>query len=331
MSTGRRLEAIGLAGLPELRPGDDLAALLVPALQAEAARDGDVVVVTSKAVSKAEGRVVPGLDRDAAIDAETTAVVAEWTGPRGRTVVGRTRHGLVLASAGVDASNVEPGSVVLLPEDPDRSARALRDALQRALGARLAVVVTDTMGRPWREGLVDTAIGVAGLAPLDDLRGRTDRYGNDLGVTVVAVADEVAAASELVRRKLDGVPAALLRGLADWVTGEDGPGAAALVRDPAADRFPLGAREAVRAAVRACGAGGTPAVSPTPDALREAVEAVRAAVPEARLEATPAGVRVAAADAQVLLTAAVLLRVALAGEGLGSRWDAATATVTLLG
>lgn len=245
------LQAVAAAVLPEVRPGDDLAALVSDAVTAlvwpdgtTGIRDGDVVVVTSKVVSKAEGRVIAAPDREAAIDAETVRVVATKATPRGVTRIVRTRHGLVLAAAGVDASNTAPGTVVLLPEDPDASARALRAALRRRTGARVAVVVTDTLGRPWRDGLTDAAIGAAGLVVLDDHRGRADSFGTTLETTVVAVADEIAAAADLVQGKASGRPVAVVRGLADHVVDADGPGAAALVRPPDEDLFPLGTAEA---------------------------------------------------------------------------------------
>jgi coenzyme F420-0:L-glutamate ligase/coenzyme F420-1:gamma-L-glutamate ligase len=237
----------GVAGLPEVESGDDLGTLIAGA--APDLRDGDIVVVTSKIVSKAEGRIVRGVDRDEAIDAETARVVSEWTTPRGRTRIVQTHHGFVLAAAGVDASNVETGTVALLPEDPDGSARRLRATLRDRLGVRVGVVITDTAGRPWRDGLVDFAVGAAGVVARDDLRGRTDGYGNELGVTVVAVADELASATELVRTKLSGVPVAVVRGLGHLVTAEDGPGAAVLIRPADEDRFQLGTPEAMRAAV----------------------------------------------------------------------------------
>jgi coenzyme F420-0:L-glutamate ligase/coenzyme F420-1:gamma-L-glutamate ligase len=235
-----RLEIWGVEGLPEVRRGDDLAALV--AAVEPGLRDGDVVVVTSKIVSKAEGRLVE-VDREAAIDAETVRVVAA----RGSTRIVETRHGFVLAAAGVDASNVEPGTVALLPEDPDASARRIREGLRERLGADVAVIVTDTMGRPWRHGLVDTAIGVAGMAAVRDLRGRADAHGNVLEVTEPADADALAAASELVRGKLSGVPVAVVRGFTPQP--DDGRGARALVRRPADDLFRLGTAEAKRAAV----------------------------------------------------------------------------------
>ena len=231
-------------GVPEVAAGDDLAAMLVGALAAEdfALADGDVVVVTSKVVSKAEGRAVR-VDREEAITSETVRVVAR----RGSTRIVETRHGLVLAAAGVDATGTEPGTVLLLPVDPDASARALRSRLLELAGVDVAVVVSDTMGRAWRTGQTDQAVGVAGLTPLDDLRGRDDGHGNVLEVTVAAVADEVAAAADLVKGKLGLRPFAVVRGLAARTTREDGPGAAALVRPAAEDMFRLGARDVVAA------------------------------------------------------------------------------------
>lgn len=225
-------------GIPEVRDGDDVAALVAAA--DVTLHDGDVVVVTSKVLSKAEGRHVRATSRDAAITAETVDVVAR----RGDLRIVRTRHGLVMAAAGVDASNTEPGTVLLLPLDPDASARGIRRGLAERLGVRVAVVVTDTAGRAWREGLVDLAIGVAGLQPLDDLRGQVDPYGNPLEVTVTAVADEIAAAAELVKGKTAGIPVAVVRGLGHLVTDDDGPGARALVRRPEDDLFALGVAEA---------------------------------------------------------------------------------------
>ncbi|NGN68389.1 coenzyme F420-0:L-glutamate ligase [Streptomyces sp. A7024] len=231
-----------LPGIPEVRPGDDLVELIA-ATSPELA-DGDILLVTSKIVSKAEGRIVRADDREAAIDAEAVRVVAR----RGPTRIVETRSGLVMAAAGVDASNTPPGTILLLPEDPDASARALRDGLQEALGVEIGVIVTDTFGRPWRNGLTDVGIGAAGVQVLDDLRGGEDSFGNPLGVTVVATADELAAAGELVKGKADGLPVAVVRGLGHLV--EDGSeGAKALVRDAAQDMFRLGTSEAVREAV----------------------------------------------------------------------------------
>ncbi|OII67520.1 coenzyme F420-0:L-glutamate ligase [Streptomyces sp. CC77] len=232
-------------GLPEVREGDDLAKLIAAAEPGLA--DGDVVLVTSKIVSKAEGRIVAAADREAAIDAEAVRVVAR----RGTLRIVENRNGLVMAAAGVDASNTPAGTVLLLPEDPDSSARAIRSGLRDALGVTVGVVVTDTFGRPWRSGLTDVAIGAAGVRVLDDLRGGTDAYGNPLVATVVAGGDELAAAGDLVKGKTAGRPVAVVRGLAHLVTaeGDDGPGARALVRDPGSDMFRLGTSEAVRQAV----------------------------------------------------------------------------------
>jgi len=225
-----------VTGLPEIAVGADLAGLIMAAVPDLSG--GDIVVITSKIVSKAEGRVVAS-DRESAIDSETVRVVAR----RGLTRIAQTRHGLVLAAAGVDASNTAPGTVVLLPEDPDASARRLRKALGDAAGGRVAVIITDTMGRAWRTGQTDTAIGAAGVAPLRDHRGETDTFGSLLEVTVAAVADEIAGAADLVKGKTRQVPVAIVRGLAELLTDEDGPGAAALVRPAAEDMFRLGAAD----------------------------------------------------------------------------------------
>ncbi|MBQ0882526.1 coenzyme F420-0:L-glutamate ligase [Streptomyces sp. RT42] len=228
-------------GLPEVAPGDDLAKLIAAAEPALA--DGDVLLVTSKIVSKAEGRVVQAADREAAIDAETVRVVAR----RGTLRIVENRQGLVMAAAGVDASNTPAGTVLLLPEDPDASARAIREGLRTALGVDVGVVVTDTFGRPWRAGLTDVAIGAAGVRVLDDLRGGTDAHGNALSATVVATADELAAAGDLVKGKATGLPVAVVRGLPHVVRGDEG--ARALVRGARDDMFRLGTSEAVRQAV----------------------------------------------------------------------------------
>ncbi|MGW4240634.1 coenzyme F420-0:L-glutamate ligase [Streptomyces sp. NPDC004749] len=251
-----------LPGLPEVRPGDDLAKLIAAA--GPGLLDGDVLLITSKIVSKAEGRIVEAADREAAIDAETVRVVAR----RGPLRIVENRQGLVMAAAGVDASNTAPGTVLLLPEDPDASARAIRAGLREALGVDVGVIVTDTFGRPWRNGLTDVAIGAAGVRVLADLRGGTDAHGNPLSATVVATADELAAAGDLVKGKAEGLPVAVVNGLAHLVgdgggdgaygDGQDGDGGAegtadvgarALVRSAADDMFRLGTSEAVREAV----------------------------------------------------------------------------------
>jgi coenzyme F420-0:L-glutamate ligase/coenzyme F420-1:gamma-L-glutamate ligase len=225
-----------VTGLPEIAAGVDLAALIAAA--APDLRDGDIVVVTSKVVSKAEGRVA-SIPRDQAVEAETARVVAR----RGATTIAQTRQGLVLAAAGVDESNTAPGTVVLLPEDPDESARRLRKAMRQRTGRRLGVLVTDTMGRPWRAGQTDNAIGAAGVLPVRDYRGEADTFGNILEVTVAAVADEIAAAADLVKGKSRGVPAALVRGLDGLVTEADGPGARAIIRAAEEDMFRFGSAD----------------------------------------------------------------------------------------
>ncbi|MEV8405734.1 coenzyme F420-0:L-glutamate ligase [Streptomyces niveus] len=231
-----------LAGLPEVRAGDDLAKLIVAA--GPGLVDGDILLVTSKIVSKAEGRIVEAPDREAAIDAETVRVVAR----RGPLRIVETRQGLVMAAAGVDASNTPPGTALLLPEDSDASARAIRDGLRDALGVDVGVLVTDTFGRPWRNGLTDVAIGAAGVRVLNDLRGGTDTHGNPLSATVVALADELAAAGDLVKGKSAGLPVAVVSGLGRLV-GETADDARAMVRVAADDMFRLGTSEAVREAV----------------------------------------------------------------------------------
>ncbi|MFZ0122106.1 MAG: coenzyme F420-0:L-glutamate ligase [Pseudonocardiaceae bacterium] len=247
------IRILPVRGLPEFRPGDDLIGALVTA--APWLVDGDVVVVTSKVVSKVEGRliVVPTDPpaRDAArrklIATEARRVLAR----RGRTLITENSLGLVQAASGVDSSNVAPDEIALLPVDPDASAARLRQGLAAQLGVDVAVVITDTMGRAWRIGQTDAAIGAAGLSVLHRYLGTVDRYGNELAVTEVAVADEVAAAADLVKGKLAGVPVAVLRGLAH---DDDASTAADLVRPLTDDLFWLGTDEALdrgRAAGRA--------------------------------------------------------------------------------
>ena len=207
----RSLSVTGVPGIPEIGAGDDLAGLIADAVPDLA--DGDILVITSKIVSKAEDRVIRA-DRDKAIDAETVRVVAR----RGAARIVETHHGLVLAAAGVDDSNTAPGTVALLPADPDGSARRIRAALRQRRRVNVAVVITDTMGRPWRMGQADAAIGVAGLAPLRDYRGQADTFGRTLEVTVTAVADELASAADLVKGKVASIPVAIVRGLGDLVT-----------------------------------------------------------------------------------------------------------------
>jgi len=239
-----------VTGIGDICPGDDLAAVIAAA--APWLADGDVLVVTSKIVSKAEGRLVDvplsGPERDAArteaLRAETAAVVAT----RGPTRIVRTHHGFVMNGAGIDASNVHPGQLALLPKDPDASARALRSDLRERHCLRVAVVISDTAGRAWRLGQTDLALGCAGLAPLRDHRGQTDPYGNGLSVTQIAVADELAAAAELVKGKTDGVPVAVVRGYGGLTGHEpDGPGVVVTLRAAADDMFGQGADEAYAA------------------------------------------------------------------------------------
>jgi coenzyme F420-0:L-glutamate ligase/coenzyme F420-1:gamma-L-glutamate ligase len=219
-------------GAPEVAAGDDVAAILVALLPADgpdAIQDGDIVMVTSKVVAKAEGRVRPG-PREDAVAEETVRVVAR----RGQTTIARTRHGLTMAAAGVDGSNVAPGHVVLLPVDPDASARRIQARLAGALGGRVGVVVTDTHGRAFRRGLVNVAIGVAGFVGLVDLRGGVDRGGRLLVASDQALADELAAAAGMLMAKAGGTPAVAVSGVS---TRPSPGGAGALVRDPAADLF----------------------------------------------------------------------------------------------
>jgi coenzyme F420-0:L-glutamate ligase / coenzyme F420-1:gamma-L-glutamate ligase len=279
-------------GAPEVGPGDDLAGLVSELFDLA---DGDIVTVTSKVVSKAEGRVRPGT-RDDALPDETSRLVAR----RGPTTIVRTPHGLTLAAAGIDASNVAPGTVVLLPKDPDASARAIREALLTHTGRNVGVVVTDTAGRAWREGQTDIAIGAAGLRVLVDLAGSTDAHGNELVVTAPAVADEVAGAAELAQGKLAARPFARLRGRDDLVLapGEHGPGAAALVRPEGADLFGYGAREAVVRALRGDDEDGPAFGAPAdPDELAAAIRTVR---PDASVRSEQGALVVSGGDDQVL-------------------------------
>lgn len=228
---------VGVEGIGAASPGDDVAHLIEEALTRSAMRlvDGDVVVVTHKIVSKAEGRIVE-LESDgpdahrSLIEKEAVRIVRR----RGALVIAETRHGFICANAGVDRSNAGPGRAILLPEDPDRSANRIRIRLERAFEAGLAVIISDTFGRPWRRGLTDVAIGVAGMEAITDLRGQTDTYGKVLEVTEVATADEIAAAADLVMGKATGVPVAVVRGVA-WVPGSSGVGS--LIRPAGEDLF----------------------------------------------------------------------------------------------
>ncbi|TFV53611.1 coenzyme F420-0:L-glutamate ligase [Blastococcus sp. TF02A-35] len=273
------LSVLPVPGLPEFAPGDDLAAAIVAA--APWLADGDVVVVTSKVVSKVEGRLVrvePGADREAArqraVDDETVRVLAR----RGPLRIVQTRHGWVVAAAGIDASNVSADALVLLPEDSDASARRLRARLRELAGVDVAVVVSDTFGRTWREGLTDVAVGAAGIDALEDHRGAVDAHGNRLETTRTAVVDEIASAADLVKGKLAGVPVAVVRGLGLRRPDDDADeGTRPLVRLPADDLFPYGSRDVV--ASRA----PEPHLVPRPGELEAVAEAFRvaaAALPE---------------------------------------------------
>lgn len=246
-----RIEIIGLTSVPEVRVGDDLATLVIAALgrQGERLRDGDIVVITQRIVSKAEGRVLRLAD---VLPSPFARQIAEQYGKDARQVelvlresrrivrmdrgviIAETHHGFICANAGVDTSNVGEGLACLLPEDPDRSAEGVRQRLAERLGVKVAIIITDTFGRPWREGITNVAIGAAGIAPLLSYLGQSDPYGYTLKATVVAIIDELAAAAELVMGKVSRVPVAIIRGY-DFTEGCEG--AKALVRAPEKDIF----------------------------------------------------------------------------------------------
>jgi len=238
------LSVYAAAGVPEIAPGDDLATIIGDALDGLLS-DGDILAVTSKIVSKAEGRVVQAADREQAITDETVRIVASRAHKNGVTRIVENRLGMVAAAAGVDASNTALGTVLLLPLDPDSSARTLRLALEDRFGIRLGVIVTDTLGRAWREGQTDVAIGASGVRLVDDLRGSLDSHGRTLDVTTPAVGDEIAAAADLVKGKAGGLPVAVVRGLARLLDA-DAPGARVLIRPAEKDMFRQGSDEAWR-------------------------------------------------------------------------------------
>jgi coenzyme F420-0:L-glutamate ligase/coenzyme F420-1:gamma-L-glutamate ligase len=280
------LEIRPVRGIGDIVAGDDLAELITTA--APWLLDGDVLVVTSKIVSKAEGRLVEvpadGPERDAARAAALVAETARVVARRGPTTIVQTHHGFVMAAAGIDASNVDKTHLVLLPADPDASARRLRaDFLTRGLD--VGIVVSDTMGRAWRNGLTDVALGAAGIEPFRDHRGETDPYGNELQLTQMAVIDELAAAGELVKGKCDQVPVAVVRGCPRPHSDSripDGPGAAPLLRDAASDMFSLGTQEArstgLRDAATLPAHGHLPGLPTEPDAVTRALTTIAAFV-----------------------------------------------------
>ena len=228
----KEIRILPVRGLPEVAKGDDLAEMIARVTELA---DGDVVVVTQKVVSKAEGRLVdldPEVGHKPLVETESVRVLRR----RGDLVISETTHGFVCANAGVDLSNVAEGTAALLPMAPDRSARRIRDALLHHVGVEVAVVVSDTFGRPWRRGVTDVAIGCSGLRPLIDLRGTTDALGRELQVTEVAIVDELAAAAELVMGKAEGIPVAIVRGVDPTWFGEGGVGDD-VVRNPSEDLF----------------------------------------------------------------------------------------------
>jgi coenzyme F420-0:L-glutamate ligase/coenzyme F420-1:gamma-L-glutamate ligase len=248
-----KLEILPVYGIGDVAPGDDLAALIARA--APWLADGDVLVVTSKIVSKAEGRLVDvPVDGPLRAAAREEVLISETARPvarRGQTRIVQTHHGFVMAAAGIDASNVDRSRLVLLPKDPDASARSLRATLRERHGVDVAVVISDTMGRPWRNGLTDVALGAAGIGAIRDHRGEVDPYGNELQITQMAVVDELAGAGELVKGKCDQVPVAVVRGYLTAPTVDDGPGVTVLVRAADSDLFALGTAEATAAGLRA--------------------------------------------------------------------------------
>lgn len=271
-------------GVGEIREGDDVVTALLDALRLAALadtghllHDGDIVVVTSKVLSKAEGRARRSTREDE-LAGQTLRVVAR----RGPTTIVRNLLGLTMAAAGIDGSNVASGTVLLLPEDPDASARRIRSALRERAGVNVGVVVTDTAGRAWRDGQTDMAIGAAGLTVLQSFIGHTDAHGNELAVTAPAVADEIASAAELAQGKLGSRPFAVVHGRADLVlpASEDGAGAASLVRPEGADLFGYGAREAVVRALAGRPEDRAPFGAPAaPEELAEAVATVTGSAP----------------------------------------------------
>ncbi|MGA4791734.1 coenzyme F420-0:L-glutamate ligase [Nocardia sp. AB354] len=318
---GGEIRIIPVPGLPEFRPGDDVAEHI--AAQAPWLADGDVLVVTSKIVAKAEGRIIEAPrdpdERDAVrrklVDAEAVRVLAR----KGRTLITENHIGIVQAASGVDGSNVEQGELVLLPTDPDASAKALRAELAQRLGVDVAVVITDTMGRAWRIGQTDAAIGAAGLRVVHDYAGAVDGQGNELQVTQVAVADELAAAADLAKGKLGGVPVAVVRGLTPH---DDGSTAKDLLRGGEEDLFWLGTAEAIerghREALLLRRSVRTFADTPVdPEVIRAAVgDALTAPAPHHTRPVRFVWVRQPELRARLLNSMAAQWRTDLGGDGL---------------
>ena len=247
MKTSAVIQVFGIPTDHQFTSQDDLVAMFLDSLSpTNTVRNGDIIVITSKVVAKCEGRVVTEAhDRESAIRSQAKRVVATKVHDRGVTTIVETHAGLILAAAGVDASNTEPGTIVLLPVDSDHSARGIREQIEERAGVSIGVIITDTLGRAWRLGVTDHAIGAAGITVLDDLTGKPDAFGRALEMTIVAVADEIAAASELVRPKDSLTPFAIVRGLGHLVTEEHGPGARAIIRPTDEDLFSLGTAEAI--------------------------------------------------------------------------------------
>lgn len=248
-----RFSVWGITGIPEVQAGDDLVALIGAAVENQSAADpdlaldaGDILVVTSKIVSKSEGMQVPAAERERAIAEDTVRVVAERIHPGGTFKIVETRQGLVMAAAGIDMSNVPEGTALRLPLDPDASAKALCVGLRKRFGVEIGIIITDTIGRAWRVGQTDMAIGAAGLQLTDDLRGDVDANGRPLHVTQAVIADEIAGAADLVKGKTSHIPVAVVRGLGRYVTGLDAPGARTLTRTGDDDMFRFGSAEAYR-------------------------------------------------------------------------------------
>lgn len=332
-----RVTVTPVSGIPEVHEGDDLAALIDAGLQHSGLDlvDGDIVVVSSKIASKALGLLSDEADKDAVVASQTATVVAERALEGRVTRVVRSLAGPVMAAAGVDGSNTgDRGGWLLLPEDPDAVCRDLHVALTARHGVRLGVVLSDTAGRPWRVGQTDFALGAHGLAVVDDLRGDVDADGRPLQVTTRAVADEVAAAADLVKGKARRVPAAVVRGLGCLVTRSgEGAGAAQLIRTGQADWFGLGRIEAVRAALGVePGSADSQAVGLVPvgpssrrESVRRAVALALHDVPGGRADVGDETVRLGADSAYELGRLAARLEVALGSESFLGRSGAPSA------